>query len=80
MGILSGDKNICPVCGEEYEFKLRTKIVDGEKKCVHDDRQYEIRLSDHEKKIAKNLPPHKVLVKGSDGVSRICLKNNNGSR
>lgn len=72
----SGTKEqICPVCGKKWAYRLRTWKDKDRWHCQHDDevvREFPLYFSRYEKKMAGNLPRGKVLVKGSDGISRIC--------
>jgi len=33
---MTTNKNICDVCGKEYEYALSVSIINGVKKCKHD--------------------------------------------
>jgi hypothetical protein len=67
-------KNICPVCGKPYDYQLRiTYLPDGTKECEHDSSRSLLYFTEREKKLAEKMRKQgKYLVKGSDGIVRIC--------
>jgi len=67
-------KKICEVCGKPYDYQLRVYYYpDGTKECEHDGRRSSLYFTETEKKLAENLRKKgKYLVKGSDGITRIC--------
>jgi len=68
-------KQICPVCGKEWKYRLKTWTDEDGWHCLHDDEihsSFPLYFTGREKKMASNLPKNKVLVKGSDGITRIC--------
>jgi len=69
-------KNICSFCKKSFDFSLRVHYDDNGKPlgCDHDGVFYTLRFDDNDKKIISKLPPNKMLIKGSDGISRICEK------
>lgn len=74
---LGKKRNICSVCGKPYDYQVRVHHnPDGTKICLHDGEfplgGPGLSFSRHDKKIISKLPKSKVLVKGADGVSRIC--------
>uniref|UniRef100_A0A7C3WM81 Uncharacterized protein n=1 Tax=Dictyoglomus turgidum TaxID=513050 RepID=A0A7C3WM81_9BACT len=68
------NQNICPVCGKPYEFSLRIFYnPDGTKSCEHDFNDVSLSFTPREKKLAEKVRKEgKYLVKGSDGITRIC--------
>ncbi len=73
---------LCEVCGKPYEYQLKIRYLpNGKKECRHDGDFYwdSLVFSKYEKKlIEKYHKQGKVLVKGSDGLTRVCdiIKNN----
>ena len=67
-------KKICDVCGKPYEFSLRVIYrPDGTKECEHDGGVSLLYFTPREKKLAEKVHKEgKYLVKGSDGIVRIC--------
>jgi hypothetical protein len=66
-------KNICNLCGKEYEYAVTVRInPDGKKICIHDNISDETYFSSHEKKIKSKLPKGQKLIRGKDGISRVC--------
>ena len=69
-------KNICSFCGKPFDFSYKVHY-DGRGKpmgCEHDGVFYTLCFNSNDKKIIDRLPPHQMLVKSSDGVSRVCEK------
>ena len=65
--------NKCSVCGLSYLWHLESGVTDtGDKWCRHDEADCNVHFDVHDQKIISKLPPGQVLVKGSDGVSRVC--------
>ena len=66
-------KNICSLCGKEYDYAITIRFnPDGTKTCIHDNISSETYFSNHEKKIKEKLPKNQKMVKGKDGISRVC--------
>ncbi len=68
------NENICEFCDKHYDYQIKIEYEGGKPvACWHDGRFVQsLYFSKHDKKIIGKLPKDKVLVKGSDGVSRIC--------
>lgn len=65
--------NVCKLCGQPYDFRLEMGEDSISRKwCRHDENSKEVHFGLTEQRIIKNLPKGQVLVKGSDGFSRIC--------
>jgi hypothetical protein len=72
------NKNICSLCGKEYDFSVSVKIDEnGVKTCIHDRLSPDKFFSEHEKKIKQKLPKGQKMIKGKDGISRICETGSN---
>jgi len=66
-------KNICSLCGKEYDFAVSVRInPDGSKICIHDRVSKETYFSSHEKNIKNKLSRNEKLIRGKDGISRVC--------
>lgn len=69
-------KKICSLCGKSYEYKCRVDYLpNGKKECYHDGefQSDTLKFSQHEKKLAEKYHKQgKVLVKGDDGLTRVC--------
>jgi len=69
-------KNICSYCGKPFDFSLKIHYDNRGKPlgCEHDGVFYTLTFDTNDRKIISKLPANRMLVKGSDGVSRICEK------
>jgi hypothetical protein len=68
-------KKKCPICGKPWTFRLKVVYdLDGKPLyCRHDENAGDLlRFDLTDQRIIKQLKRDEVLVKGSDGISRIC--------